>query len=133
MEGQAERWLLDPTTTAAGATTRAIAVLSAYNTGTSVIRYRTTERHVQPGQAVIINITAPITLADTYVITDVVTTARAGRTTTSRPDLWHEVTAVQVDLNIWSRMFYGMAPTQAAALVATYPVTPPPGFLSGVR
>jgi hypothetical protein len=110
LDGVAERWLLDPTTNAAGATTRASAVLAAYAEGTSVVRYRTTERRVQPGQVVVFDITAPITLADTYVITDVVTTPRGGRTTTSRPDLWHEVTAVHVDLSLWSQLKYGSTP-----------------------
>lgn len=131
--GTAERWLLDPSTTYAAATARAIAFLGANNEAASTIRYRTTERRVEPGQAVAVNITAPITLAATYVITDVETTIRSGRQTSLRADLWHQVTAVQRDLPIWSRLFYSTAPTVGARQAAALPVTTPPGFLGGVR
>jgi hypothetical protein len=128
--GTAEQWLVDAGTTPAAVVKQAIAFLGSANEETSTIRYRTTERRVAPGQAVIVNITVPVTLAKTYVVTEVETVVRAGRDTATRADLWHTVTAVQYDLNIWSRMFYSTPPT--AAQPYTGPLTPP-GFLSGVR
>jgi len=127
--GIAERWLADDAAKADACMARATGYLSQSGSATATLRYLTTNRWVTPGQAVIANITTPETVAGTFVVASVVTTPR-GRGTATRADVWHEVTAVQIDRTMWARLFYSIPPTPAAAIVATYPInTMPPGFL----